>query len=53
MVPGLTIEVAESRTVSDLFRDDPERAGKEATIAYLRARKPLPTNDESNEAGSR
>ena len=47
MVPGLTIEAAESRTVSDL--QPPDAAEPiDATIAYLRARKPetLPeTND--------
>ena len=39
MVPGLVIEVAESRTVADL--DPPDDPGDiDATIAYLRARKP-------------
>ncbi len=44
MVPGLTIEVAESRTVADL--DPPNRHDDvDATIAYLRARKPVETRD--------
>lgn len=40
MVPGLIIEAAESRTIADMLRDDPVHAGNDATIVYLRARKP-------------
>lgn len=40
MVPGLAIDAAESRNFSDLLRDDERGAGIDATIAYLRARKP-------------
>lgn len=40
MVPGLEIECAESRTINDMLKDDTRREGDDATIAYLRARKP-------------
>jgi SAM-dependent methyltransferase len=49
MVPGLTIEVAESRTVADL--DPPNRHDDvDATIAYLRARKPVDTRNPGQAA---
>lgn len=41
MVPGLVIDAAESREVRDLRRDDEHEAPIEATIAYLRAHKPI------------
>lgn len=41
MVPGLIIESAESRVFSDLLRDDERESSIDATIAYLRARKPF------------
>jgi SAM-dependent methyltransferase len=45
MVPGLTIEVAESRTIGDL--DPPhQHEDVDATIAYLRARKPEASTTE-------
>lgn len=40
MVPGLTIEACESRTVRDIIKGDDIHDGDDATIAYLRARKP-------------
>lgn len=40
MVPGLMIVNAESRVVSDILKDDPAHEENDATIAYLRARKP-------------
>lgn len=45
-VPGLTIESAESRTIADMLRDDAQQGGVDATIAYLRARKPEQPDDE-------
>ncbi|HYH11956.1 MAG TPA: class I SAM-dependent methyltransferase [Thermomicrobiales bacterium] len=46
MVPGLIIESAESRVFSDLLRDDERESGIDATIAYLRARKPEKAPDD-------
>ncbi len=40
MVPGLVIEVSESRTIKHMIRDDAYRDGDDASIVYLRARKP-------------
>ncbi|CAN5866877.1 hypothetical protein BH20CHL2_BH20CHL2_08120 [soil metagenome] len=40
MVPGLVIEVSESRTIKHMIQDDAYRDGDDASIAYLRARKP-------------
>lgn len=40
MVPGLKIELCESRTVKHMLQDDSPGDGDNATIAYLRARKP-------------
>lgn len=48
MVPGLTIESAESRAVADMLRDDAHHAGVDATIAFLRARKPDDWTDHEN-----
>lgn len=46
MVPGLVIESAESRVFSDLLRGDERESDIDATIAYLRARKPTETPDD-------
>lgn len=45
MVPGLTIEAAESRTVAALDPPPGEELPFDATIAYLRARKPQESDD--------
>jgi SAM-dependent methyltransferase len=50
MVPGLVIEAAESRTIADMLRDDPDHAGVDATIAYLRAHRPHDTEERTQHA---
>ncbi len=40
MVPGLVIEISESRAIRHMLQNDEHREGDDATIAYLRARKP-------------
>lgn len=40
MVPGLIIEISESRTIRHMIQNDAYRDGDDASIAYLRARKP-------------
>lgn len=49
MVPELIIESAESRSVSDLLRDDARHASVDATIAFLRARKPDDGSDDDEQ----